>query len=246
MPLGYSVTKIKPGDRYGRFTVLERVSPINTTPIKWRCLCDCGREKTVNGSSLTRGASKSCGCLREERRAALSTSHGMSKTRVYRVWAAMIERCSVPENKSYPIYGGRGIHVCVSWKNFANFIADMGEPDPGMTLDRVDNDGPYSLENCRWATPTEQARNKRNNRLYPYQGEMLTLGEVSERTGITVSALKWRIHRSGWSLERAFTVPTMSVSEASALGKEGRLRGRRRYLANVAAAKLTMTQENLT
>jgi hypothetical protein len=109
----------------------------------WFCLCDCGTERTVTGSSLRRGVSKSCGCLRREmtiaRNNKLKTKHGMCGTRAYHSWQAMLQRCFYPKNKWYSRYGGRGITVCARWLTFTNFLADMGEPPDGMSIDRINN-----------------------------------------------------------------------------------------------------------
>jgi hypothetical protein len=133
--------------------------------------------------------------------------HGMRNTPEYVAWSDMRMRCRNPKHASYKDYGGRGVTICPEWDDFAVFYRDMGpRPSPHHSLDRSDNDGPYSPENCRWTTSTEQSRNRRNSRYVTYNGLTLTLAEWSQRTGISARALSHRF-RSGWAVERALTKP---------------------------------------
>lgn len=134
-------------------------------------------------------------------------THGKSGTPIYWIWNQMIERCTRKTHKSYHRYGARGIYVCERWQKFENFFADMGERPKGRTLDRIDNDGPYSPENCRWRTPREQAINSRHAHKITFNGETLALCEWAERVGIPAKALSVRITQYGWTPERALSTP---------------------------------------
>lgn len=129
----------------------------------------------------------------------------MSRSQLYGTWAMMRARCSNPDHKAYPDYGGRGVTVCERWKSFENFIADMGERPAGMTLDRIDNDKGYSPENCRWATRKQQNNNSRKNRLLTHEGRTQTLSAWAGEAGLSRGALLKRLAR-GWTLAESLTV----------------------------------------
>jgi hypothetical protein len=150
------------GKRFGRLVVLALHA--EKSRFGWVCRCDCGGERIVRGSDLIRGMSKSCNCLRKEMFAKRSTKHGLCRSRAYQSWKGMKARCFNPRDRAYPDYGGRGITVCERWLIFENFYADMGERPPGMSLDRINNDGNYEPGNCRWATVAEQLANRRPRR----------------------------------------------------------------------------------
>lgn len=176
----------------------------------WRCRCACssGEEISVKGASLRGGNTKSCGCLRRESIGNRSRLHGRSDTKEFRAWCAMLERCYNENSSRYPRWGGRGITVCERWRGaFLCFLEDMGEaPSPDHTLERIDNDGPYCKENCRWAPHAEQARNTRKNRKLTHDGRTMNLSDWAREVGIRPDILSTRLRR-GWTIEEAILTP---------------------------------------
>lgn len=152
------------GRRFGLLTVTAK-APSRKLGTKWHgywtCRCDCGAEAVVQRAALTSGATRSCGCYMRQERAARARKHGGAGWPEYRVWGAIIQRCTNPNNPAYEDYGGRGITVCERWKLFENFIEDMGRrPAPGLQLDRRRNNEGYSKDNCRWVTREENMQNR--------------------------------------------------------------------------------------
>lgn len=153
------------GSRFGRLVVLAFAGRRPTSDTLWFCKCDCGERITVESYRLRTGHTKSCGCLRADGKH--RWRHGKSRTKIHYVWMAMMNRCYRSNMPNYHRYGGRGIKVCERWHKFENFYADMGDPPlgsgsaarPNLTLDRINNDGDYSLENCRWTDYKTQAKN---------------------------------------------------------------------------------------
>lgn len=176
----------------------------------WICKCDCGNTTRATITSIKKGTTKSCGCFKKNR----LTKHGMTETREWHTWKNMLERCNLPTRRDFHRYGGRGISCCKRWNNFKNFYKDMGKKPVGMTIGRIDNDGDYSPENCRWETPRQQANNRRNNRLVTFGDKTKTMAQWSRATGINQDTL-WRRLNRGWSTEDALTKPTRKKDRAN-------------------------------
>lgn len=171
------------GRIYGRLTILGPAEPL-ISPTRWGCRCECGTVKTIIGAAMKNGATKSCGCLHIDRNKELFTKHGDFEGKLYRVRRAMINRCENPKDKHYALYGGRGITICEAWHDYPTFKAwaESSGYKAGLTLDRKDPDKGYSPENCRWATMTTQARNRRQQP-----------GKSSPYIGVT-----WDTQRAKW------------------------------------------------
>lgn len=193
-------TTLKPGDTFTRWRLIC-ISP-GPGNKAWKCKCECGTVKRILQHSLVNGDSKSCGCYCREK----ATTHGLTKTPLYRRWVSMKQRCDNPKNKAYKNYGGRGIKVCRRWLKFENFLADMGTPSPGLSLERKNNNGNYTPKNCRWATGSEQCRNTRRNHLIEAGGLNLCIAEWSERLGSSKNSIHSRL-RKGMMPSEAVTKP---------------------------------------
>jgi hypothetical protein len=173
----------------------------------WHCVCDCGKEKDVCYSSLLRGLTKSCGCLQNEVRSLTHKTHGSTKTRLYKIFHCMLKRCYNENAANYERYGGRGIRICDEWHN--NFIAfqkwalSHGYNDT-LSIDRINSNGNYCPENCRWANNTTQVRNRRNTATITFHGEKKSVAEWAAILGIKRGTLARRI-RTGMAIEKAMT-----------------------------------------
>lgn len=187
------------GMRFGRWLVVHRAN--TGRHVKWLCRCDCGTERAVSGTDLQSGKSASCGCVKRERA-------GMTlrklRTREYNAWNGMKQRCYYEKHVEFHRYGGRGITICDEWKSdFDTFLSDMGLCPEGMSLDRIDTDGPYSPSNCRWATKMEQSANTSKNVYVAHGGRDWTLKQLAEHLNINYYRLHAYFRRRGLSLEAA-------------------------------------------
>jgi len=185
------------GQRFGRLSVICYAGKDNSGLTLWECTCDCGTKIITRGQDLRRGASKSCGCLKLEQFIERSRKHGMAETRPYRIWKNMKSCCLNPNVKSYADYGGRGITICDAWANsFEAFWNDMGPScAAGLEIDRIDHDGSYCPENCRWVDKKTQNRNTRANHFIETEFGRITIAVYAEKTSIPYDRLKYRVRK---------------------------------------------------
>lgn len=199
------------GKKFGRLSVIKYYGSNKNKRALWLCKCDCGNNVEVLGSHLRSNHTKSCGCLQKEscKKIIHKPKHGMIHTRIYRIWNSIKNRTN--ENSKYKTtlyknYSGRNIKMCDEWKNdfvaFHNWAMTNGYKE-GLTIDRINCDGDYEPNNCRWVTMKKQQNNKRNNVIIEYKGEKHTLTEWNEILNYTNGLLKNRLNR-GWSIKRAF------------------------------------------
>lgn len=215
-----NLQKVNPEDYIGmernRLKVIGFIRPKEKGRTKLECQCKCGKIVYVLPYQFMNGAVKSCGCQRMDELHSRKT-HGMSKHPMYVEWSSMIGRCYNTNNSNYERYGGRGIYVCDEWKdspeNFIKWAEETGGRQPGTTLDRSDNDGPYAPWNCRWVTMHEQSRNKRSNILLTFNGKTQCLADWAKETGIQHETLRGR-YKSGWSVEDILTTPIGAKNKA--------------------------------
>lgn len=195
------------GQVFTRFTVTgpaEKRGKYLYIPVR----CECGVEKYVEKTTLRKGKSRSCGCLNAEVVRARCVTHGKAGTPIYYVWNTLVQRTCNKNSKSYPDYGGRGITIPEKWKTFEGFYADMGDPPfEGASIDRVDNNAPYSKENCRWATREQQNNNTRRNVKWLYKGVEHTLKELAEIAGLGAHTMRSRLYIYGMTPEEAVERP---------------------------------------
>ena len=199
------------GLRFGRLTATKPDGRSNDGKVIWLCRCDCGTYTKVKSTLLRSGHTRSCGCFQKEKVAEFNimtkTTHHAKNTRLYGEWRGMKCRCAATSGEKFKYYGERGITVCDEWAEsfeaFRDWALANGYRDD-LTLDRIDNDGPYSPENCHWVTMKEQNNNRRINRYVTYNGETHTLAQWAELTGISASTIGKRLN-NGWSVERSLT-----------------------------------------
>ena len=194
---------LKVGDRFGTrvVTAVYKVGKLRRCDL----VCDCGATKSTTVSAFMKAPTDCIKC------SAHTKKHGLSKTKEYRSWCAMTNRCLHPSASDYSRYGGKGVTVCERWQGengFENFLADMGpKPTPTHSIERIDHKGNYEPGNCKWATATEQARNKSNNRMITFRGVTKPMAAWSEEYNIDESALRYRLDAL-WDVEMALTTPS--------------------------------------
>lgn len=196
------------GKRFGRLTVIKRAENYRGCQAQWKCKCDCGNETVVRAMYLKNGSTKSCGCYKADRIKAASLKHGMSGTRLWRIWNNMHSRCEQENSSQYSYYGERGVEVCEEWSEFKPFMewALSSGYKENLTIDRIDFDGNYCPENCRWVTRQEQNRNKSSNHFITIDGETKILEDWARESGLD-SRLIGRRLKDGWDVKRAVFQP---------------------------------------
>lgn len=203
------------GQRFGRLVVVSR-APNKSKHTMWNCVCDCGNETIVSADSLRRGATTSCGCYGKEQLLKANTKHGLSGSRIKRIYYDMHSRCENPNTPKFKNHGGRGIKVCNEWSgedgliNFNKWALENGYSDD-LSIDRIDNDGNYEPNNCRWATYNEQQLNRRNTILIETNGVEKQIKDIASETGLSVDTLWGRYYR-GVPIEELEDKPSHSSS----------------------------------
>lgn len=194
------------GQVFGRLQIIERVKMPHKKHVYWRCSCECGNETIARGDSLKVGRIVSCGCYNKEK----GYKHGAcvqnKKTKTYKIWSGMIDRCYNKNHKYYKDYGGRGIWVYERWRgSYQNFLDDMGDVPEGKTLERVNNNSGYNPDNCKWASRKEQLNNRRNNIVLLYNGQSRTKAQWEDVLNFPKGLLTKRINELGWDICKALT-----------------------------------------
>lgn len=197
------------GQKFGKLTAVERTESFDkNNGFLWKCLCDCGNETYVPVGRLRSGGAKSCGCSRIEKLKEVNKRHCASKTRLYNIWCLMRSRCEKEYRPFYKRYGGRGITVCEEWQTFEGFrdwAVWNGYAD-NLSIDRINNDGNYEPNNCRWATSTQQTRNTSQSISVEYQGKKYALADLANKKGLSYMCLYKRI-KKGMTVEEAVEKP---------------------------------------
>lgn len=192
------------GRRYGRLVTTRKVRKDSRGRWYWQCSCDCGGKKRVRSDSLVSGKITQCQPCTVAQAAERRKRHGLSDHELYDTWKNMMDRCYTPTHRSYPHYGGRGIRVEKEWHDVTRFITDMPIRPAGWTLDRIDNNGNYGPDNCRWASRETQANNTSVNHRLTYRGATRTIAQWSRIRGLLESTIRERIN-AGWTVEKALS-----------------------------------------
>ena len=207
-----SIIKDMKGLQFGYLTVIDYAGSNKNGRAIWICKCKCGKIHETLGKYLRDGSATSCGCRKLKILADTTkrqTTHGMSNTRLYQIWQGIRGRCNNPNDESYYNYGGRKIRICKDWDEFINFYywAINNGYSEGLTIDRINSNGNYDPDNCRWADYKTQGNNTRRNHKLTYKGITKTMAEWAELKGIKYSTLRGRINIYHWSVEKALETP---------------------------------------
>lgn len=197
------------GKKFGLLTIKDEAPQrgVNRFVV---CDCECGTVGEFRLADVRFGRSTNCGCVRSKKMVARNTTHGLTSHPLYRMWRGMKERCEYSGHAKYFRYGGRGITVCPEWKsNFKSFVdwATVSGYAEGLEIDRINNDGNYEPDNCRWVTVKANRRNTSSNRILVFNGVSKCMAEWAEEIGISADAIKDRLNKLGWSVERALSTP---------------------------------------
>lgn len=204
--------KVEIGMKFNRLTVVEKAEKGIYGHPRWACRCDCGSPLTAKQGDIVAGRVKSCGCLARDLKIERNTRHGMFGTPEYNAWNKMMGRCLNEKDTSFPRYGGRGITICAKWRNFVGFFEDMGlRPSPEYSLDRINNDGNYEPGNCRWATRSQQGRNRSTTRYVIFDGITKPLPDWCDLLGVGYDIVLQRMQK-GYSFVDAVTTPRGATS----------------------------------
>lgn len=197
------------GQRFGRLTVIGISHKTQSGKYYWSCQCDCGTNCIISGNLLKSGQTQSCGCYRREVARARRQKYSDKNNRLYRIWGNMKKRCYCKSDPKYHNYGGRSICICDEWKNsFQNFQAwalSHGYQDD-LSIDRIDVNGDYTPQNCRWTNNLIQCNNKTDNVLITYMGRTQTVAEWARETGIYINTIHYRL-KHGWTVDEIFSYP---------------------------------------
>ena len=200
------------GQRFGKLVVINRADNSKSGKSKWLCRCDCGKEKIIFSTNLVRGLTHSCGCINKSVVSERMRKHLLSGHRLYKIWTDMKKRCSNPSCKSFANYGGRGIQVCPDWNNHFQLFYTwslLNGYDDNLSLDRIDVNGNYHPNNCRWVDKLTQANNCRTNHYLTFNGKTQTIAEWARELEVSDSVIRQRLSQLGWSVEKTLSTPLL-------------------------------------